>query len=79
MIKACTKEVQPDGAALYSGDPNSDYFTCIGLAYLLLRKQQWFAKYCSEWIMLSNEDDEDLPLADENLLDKERKENPLFV
>lgn len=77
--KACTKEVQPDGAALYSGDPNSDYFTCIGLAYLLLRKQQWFAKYCSEWIMLSNEDDEDLPLADENLLDKERKENPLFV
>ena len=77
--KACTKEVQPDGAALYSGDPSSDYFTCIGLAYLLLRKQQWFAKYCSEWIMLSNEDDEDLPLADENLLDKERKENPLFV
>lgn len=77
--KACTKEVQPDGAALYSGDTQNDYYTCIGLAYLFLRKQQWFAAYCSEWIMFSNEDDEDLPLVDENLLDKERSENPLFA
>ena len=77
--KACTKQVQPDGAALYSGDNQKDYYTCIGLAYLHLRKQQWFAAYCSKWIMFSNEDNEDLPLADENLPDKERNENPLFA
>lgn len=77
--KACTKEVQPDGAALYSGDPNSDYFTCISLAYIRLSEQEWFAKYCSKWIWYDNDDDEDLPLSDEDILAKERKRNPLFA
>ncbi len=77
--KACTKELQPDGAALYSGDPNSDYFTCISLAYIRLSEQEWFAKYCSKWIWYDNDDDEDLPLSDEDILAKERKRNPLFA
>ena len=71
--------MQPDGAALYSGDPNSDYFTCISLAYIRLSEQEWFAKYCSKWIWYDNDDDEDLPLSDEDILAKERKRNPLFA
>ncbi len=74
----CIKEVQPDGGVLYSGNPDYDYYTYMGLSYLSLRKQRWFALYCNEWIMFSNEDDESLPLSDENLLVKERLENPLF-
>ena len=74
----CIKEVQPGGGVLYSGNPDYDYYTCMGLSYLSLRKQRWFALYCNEWIMFSNEDDESLPLSDENLLVKERLENPLF-
>ena len=74
----CIKESKGEGKVLYSGNPISDYFTCMGLSYLSLRKQQWFAQYCSEWVLYSNEDDEDLPLSDEDLLAKERMKNPLF-
>lgn len=71
--------VQLGGGVLYSGNPDYDYYTCMGLSYLSLRKQEWFARYCSEWIMYDNDDDEDLPFADEDVLAKERKRNPLFA
>ena len=29
----CAKEVQSDGAVLYSGKVDKDYFTCISIAY----------------------------------------------
>ena len=75
----CIKEVQPGGGVLYSGNPDYDYYTCMGLSYLSLRKQQWFARYCSEWIMYDNDDDEELPLQDIDLLTKERGKDPLFA
>ena len=75
----CLREVRPQGRVLYSGDPDHDYFTCMGLSYLSLRKQGWFARYCSEWIMYDNDDDEELPLQEIDLLAKERGKNPLFA
>ena len=41
----CIKEVQPDGAVLYSGDPTKDYYTRINLAAIVLKKTHWFGKY----------------------------------
>lgn len=75
----CIREAQPGGGVLYSGDPDQDYFTCMGLSYLFLRKQQWFAQYCSQWIMYDNDDDEELPFQHIDLLAKERGKNPLFL
>lgn len=75
----CVRGGQPGGGVLYSGNPDSDYYTCMGLSYLSLRKQEWFARYCSEWILYDNDDDEDLPLQDIDLLTKERGKNPLFA
>ncbi len=77
--KACTKEVQSDGSVLYSGDPNKDYYTCIMLAYVILSERKWFAQYCSKWIWYDNDDDEELPFQDINVLLKERNRNPLFA
>lgn len=76
---ACTKEIQSDGAVLYSGDPQRDYYTCIGLAYLALREQKWFASYCRQWIWYDNDDDEELPYQDMNVLLREKHDNPLFA
>lgn len=75
----CVKEVQSEGRVLYSGNPDYDYYTCMGVSYVSLKKQKWFAKYCTEWILYDNDDDEELPFQDINLLMKERERNPLFA
>lgn len=75
----CDKEKQADGSVLYFGNANRDVFGDFFQIYAFLSREKWFAKYCSQWIMYSNEDDEDLPLTDENLLEKLRKNNPLFA
>lgn len=74
----CIKEVQPDGAALYSGERDKNYYSCMALAYMILSEKKWFAQYCTKWIWYDNDDDETLPFADEDVLAKERKRNPLF-
>ncbi len=75
----CVKEEQSDGSVLYSGKVDKDYFTCISVAYIRLSNREWFARYCSKWIWYDNDDDEGLPFQDINLLEKERKRNPLFA
>ena len=75
----CVKEIQPDGSVLYTGNPKKDYYTCITLAYLTLKGQKWFAKYCKQWMWYDNDDDEDLPYQDINVLARERQDNPLFA
>lgn len=75
----CDKEKQADGSFLYSGNANRDVFGDFFQIYAFLSREKWFAEYCAQWIMYSNEDDEDLPLSDENLLEKLRKNNPLFA
>ena len=75
----CTKQVQPDGSVMYLGDTAKDYFTCISIAYIKLCASEWFARYCSRWIWYYNDDDENLPFADEDVLAKERRRNPLFA
>lgn len=70
--EACEKIELDDGSVLYQGIEGKDYFTEINIAFLNLRKQDWFGAYCClcKWL----EDDE----YEENLLVKERKENSLF-
>lgn len=78
FASACTKQVLADGAALYSGIAEKDYFSCIGIAYIKLSNREWFARYCSKWIMYDNDDNEDLPFQDINVLARERERNPIF-
>ncbi|MGN0789655.1 MAG: hypothetical protein ACI4MY_06920, partial [Christensenellales bacterium] len=60
--------------------PNRDnYLADFGYAFLSLREWNLFAQYCNKWIWYDNEDDENLPLADEDILLKERIDNPLFA
>ena len=75
----CIKEVQPDGAVLYSGDPTKDYYTRINLAAIVLKKTHWFGKYCTKWIWYDNDDNEELPFQDIDVLERQRKNNPLFA
>lgn len=75
----CTKSVQPNGEVLYSGDPMKDYYTRINLAYLNLKHRPWFAKYCTKWIWYDNDDNEELPFQDIDVLTEERKDNALFA
>ncbi len=75
----CVKEIQPDGSILYTGNPEKDYYTCMALANITLKKQKWFGKYCKKWIMLDNEDDETLPLQNIDILARQRQTNPLFA
>ena len=75
----CDKEVQPDGSVLYSGNPNKDYYTKIMLAYMSLSDKKWFAEYCIKWIWYDNDDNEELPFQNIDVLGKERKRNPLFA
>lgn len=71
--KACTKTVLEDGSRLYAGKKGCDYFTEICIAYLNLRKQEWFAKYCLRWLWLDGD------CYEEDLLQKQLEKNPLFI
>ena len=75
----CEKERQADGAVLYIGNPKKDYYTCMALANITLKKQKWFGAYCKKWIMQDNEDDETLPLQNIDILARQRQINPLFA
>ncbi len=79
FITDCVKEYQTDGAALYSGDPHRDYYTCINLATMYLKRQKWFANYCTKWIWYDNDDDEELPYQPIDVLARQRRENILFA
>lgn len=62
--KACSKTVN-GATVLYEGIEGKDYFTEICIAFVNLRKQDWFAKYCCRWLWLEddkygNEYEEDL-------------------
>ena len=75
----CDKEVLPDGSVLYSGNPNKDYFTRINLAAMYLKNRKWFAEYCKRWIWYDNDDNEELPFQDIDVLSRQREKNPLFI
>lgn len=75
---ACVKEVQPDGSVMYSGIPDKDYYTDINVAAMVFKHTQWFAKYCIKWIWYDNDDNESLPFQDLDVLEHQRKKNPLF-
>ena len=68
----CTTEILEDKLRLYSGKQGCDYYTAMCVAFLNLRKQDWFAKYCLRWLWLEGN------RFEEDLLQKERKKNPLF-
>lgn len=75
----CIKEIQEDKAVMYSGNPNSNnLMSDFTFAYIHLSEKKWFAEYCCKWIWLDNEDDENLPMQEIDVLSKERKRNPLF-
>lgn len=71
----CIKEVQPDGAVMYSGNPNRDnYLSDFGVAYVILMDKKWFAELAVKWIWYDNDDDENLPFVDSDCLIRARKE-----
>lgn len=74
----CTKEVLPDKSVLYSGIPGADYFHDIARGFVGLLDKQWFADYVTKWIWYDNEGMEDQPLYPIDLLEKQRKKNPIF-
>lgn len=78
FVGDCVKEVQADGAVLYSGNPMRDYYTRINLACLNLKQCHWFAQYCTKWIWYDNDDNEELPFQDIDVLARQRKNNPIF-
>ena len=76
----CIKEIQSDGSVMYSGNPNSEnHLADIGIAYMTLSELKWFAESVKKWIWYDNDDDESLPFAEEDVLYKERRDNPLFA
>ena len=64
----CVKEVLQDGSAMYTGDDDKDYFTDMAAAYILFSESEWFTKYFTKWMWYSNDDDEDLPMSEINVL-----------
>ena len=64
----CVKEVLQDGSAMYTGDDDKDYFTDMAAAYILFSESEWFTRYCTKWMWYSNDDDEDLPMSEINVL-----------
>lgn len=75
----CRKDVQADGSVMYVGIPDKDYYTDFSAGYMILSELQPFAKYCVKWIWYDNDDDESQPFSDEDVLQKEKMRNPLFV
>lgn len=79
FLSACTRERLPDGSVIYSGEPNKDYYTAIMLAAAVLKKQSWFARYCTKWIWYDNDDNEGLPFQEIDILSRQRLKNSLFA
>ena len=75
-----TKETQPDGTVLYSGGlDNVNLFADGFVIYRTFSSDTNFMKYCNKWLGFDNEDDETLPLTEENYLEvaKNAKMNSL--
>ena len=65
----CTKEVLTNGA-IYSGDPNKEsHLADFFIPFSTLSTSEWFRKYASKWTLYDNDDDEDLPYQEEDLLE----------
>lgn len=75
----CIKEIQSDGSVMYAGDPHKDYFTRINLATFYLKRQKWFADYCIKWIWYDNDDDEDLPFQDIDVLSRMKQKRAVYA
>lgn len=75
----CKKEVQPDGSVLYSGIPNKNYYKRINVAAMILKGQKWFGEYCIRWIWYDNDYNESKPFYEMDVLERQRKKNPLFM
>lgn len=63
----CRKTVN-GATVLYEGIEGKDYFTEICIAFVNLRKQDWFVKHCCRWLWL--EDDKYGNEYEEDLLEK---------
>ena len=78
--RQCIKEINNDSSVTYCGNPNRDnYLADFSIAYMTLNSTKWFARYVSKWIWYDNDDDENLPFSEEDVLAKEIKRNPLFT
>lgn len=78
----CTKESLTDGAVLYTGDTaTDDHLGDFMAVHWTLSESKVFAKYCVKWILYDNDDDENLPFQDMDVLEREWSEfkNPLFM
>ena len=65
----CKKEIQSNGAMLYTGNPNSNNnFAEFGVLYVKLSDNERFIKHIKKWTLFDNEDDESLPLQETNIL-----------
>jgi len=74
-----TKEILEDGAVMYSSVPEyTNTFGYFGGAFIGLRHIEWFAKYVTKWLLYDNNSDETQPFSIENIIEEERKDNPLF-
>lgn len=74
-----TKEILEDGAVMYSSVP--EYMNTLGYfssAYIVLQDIEWFAKYVTKWLWYDNDSDETQSFSIENLIEEEKKDNPLF-
>lgn len=64
-----TKEPQPDGTVLYSSKIDNDNSFVDGYyVFQSLAQEKSFIEYCSKWIGFDNEDDETLPLIEDDYL-----------
>lgn len=78
--KECIKEVQPDGSVMYLGNPNRDNLLAdFWQAYLSLFGWEQFVQYCSKWKCYDNEDNDDFPLANVDILAKLRSYPPFAM
>ncbi len=72
--RGCNKEPQEDGSVLYVGDEKKDYFSAIGIAYIRLHESSWFLPYCLQWVLYDNDDDEELPFQEIDILKRLKEE-----
>ena len=73
FAKTCTKKSMVDGTVIYTGIVGKNHYTDFCTAYIELRKQEWFGKYCTMWIWHDSDG-----VHFEDILEKECKKKPLF-